>query len=276
MDIQNDQSITDSLSRLPLTDAQLNVWFHQLLDPKATGYNIGQSIRFKGALNLERLAFAQQAVIDRFDNLRCRFVVINEEPFQVINEQVKAPTQAWDVRGLAEPESAAQEIICKEFEQAFDLEQDHLCRFGLIQVADDQWEWFWVMHHLVNDAWGGQVIVQYMAEVYSNPTSANKPLACPLKQLNANALAYRGSGAYQKDQQYWQAKLDGLESACSLANAPVPIHAPDVPASYSCLLSREQYDRIIEIGFRLGVTPFAVLALPVTKENEVNLPGSKS
>jgi hypothetical protein len=113
MDVQNDQRKTASISRLPSTDAQLSVWFHQLLDPKATGYNIGQSIRFKGALNLDRLAFAQQAVIDRFDNLRFRFVAINEEPFQIIDEPVKAPTHAWDVRELAEPESAAQEIICK-------------------------------------------------------------------------------------------------------------------------------------------------------------------
>jgi NRPS condensation-like uncharacterized protein len=188
MGVNNDQSKTALLPRLPLTDAQLNVWFHQLLDPKATGYNIGQSIRFKGALNLNRLAFAQQAVIDRFDNLRCRFVVINEEPFQVIDEHVKAPTQAWDVRGLAEPESATQEIINKEFEQAFALDQDRLCRFGLIQISDDQWEWFWVMHHLVSDGWGCQVAMQYMAEVYLNPSAASKPVEASWAQTVANAL----------------------------------------------------------------------------------------
>jgi len=245
--------------RLPLTDAQLNVWFHQLLDPKATGYNIGQSIRFKGELNLDRLAFAQQAVIDRFDNLRCRFVVINEEPFQVIDEQVKAPTQAWDVRGQAEPESAAQEIISKAFDQAFDLEQDRLCRFGLIQIADDQWEWFWVMHHLVNDGWGGQVAMQYMAEVYLNPAVATKPVEASWAQTVANALTYRASDAYLKDQQYWQTVLAGIESACSLANQPIPAHAPDIPACYSSTLSRDQYDLIVARGHRLGATPFSMV-----------------
>ena len=100
--------------RLPLTDAQLSVWFHQQIDPKAVGYNIGQSIRFKGELDLERLAFAQQAVLDRFDNLRCRFVVINDEPFQVIDEQVIATTQTWDVQDQEDSELAAQNIITKE------------------------------------------------------------------------------------------------------------------------------------------------------------------
>ena len=66
--------------KLPLTDAQLNIWFHQQLDPCAVGYNIGQSIRFEGDLDLEKLAYAQQAVINHFDNLRCRFVVIDDEP----------------------------------------------------------------------------------------------------------------------------------------------------------------------------------------------------
>ena len=119
--------MTDRI-QLPLTDAQLNVWFHQQIDPKATGYNIGQSISFKGKLDLERLAFAQQAVIDRFDNLRCRFVAINDEPFQVIDERVTAPTQTWDVRQQDNPALAAQEIIDKEFAQIFDLERDRLCR----------------------------------------------------------------------------------------------------------------------------------------------------
>ena len=89
------------MNLLPLTDAQLNIWYHQQIDPKATGYNIVQSIRFTGDLNLERIAFAQQAVIDRFDNLRCRFVVLNDEPFQIIDENVTAPSQSWDVRVLA-------------------------------------------------------------------------------------------------------------------------------------------------------------------------------
>ena len=146
--------------RLPLTDAQLNIWFYQQIDPRATGYNIGQSTSFRGELDLKRLAFAQQAVIDRFDNLRCRFVVIDDEPFQIIDEDVTAPFQTWDVRDQKDPAVAAQKIITREFEQAFDLKLDRLCRFGLIQTADDQWEWFWVMHHLVNDGWGCQVAMQ--------------------------------------------------------------------------------------------------------------------
>jgi hypothetical protein len=141
-------------NRLPLTDAQLNVWFHQQIDPKATGYNIGQSIKFKGNLDLNRLAFAQQAVIDRFDNLRCRFVVNNDEPFQVIDEQASATTQTWDIRDLRCPEITAQKIISNEAEKVFDLERDLLCRFGLIRIADDQWEWFWITHQLVSDNWG--------------------------------------------------------------------------------------------------------------------------
>ena len=101
-------------------------------------------------------------MIDRFDNLRCRFVVINDEPFQVIDEHVIAATQTWNVQKQENPTLAAQEIIDNEFAQVFDLERDRLCRFGLIQIAADQWKWFWVMHHLVNDGWGGQVAMQYL------------------------------------------------------------------------------------------------------------------
>ena len=83
---------------LLLTAAQLNIWCQQQIDPKATGYNVVHSIRFISDLNLEKLAFAQQAVIDRFDNLPCRFVTINEEPLQIIDKNVTVPTKTWDLQ----------------------------------------------------------------------------------------------------------------------------------------------------------------------------------
>jgi hypothetical protein len=47
--------------------------------------------------------------------------VIDDEPFQIIDEHVIARTQAWDVRQQENPTLAAQGIIEKEFEQVFDV-----------------------------------------------------------------------------------------------------------------------------------------------------------
>ena len=244
---------------LPLTEAQLNVWFHQQLDPKAVGYNIGQSIRFKGRLDLERLAFAQQAVIERFDNLRCRFVVINSQPFQFIEQQRQACSKAWDVRTERDPEAAAKTLIAEQFSQYFDLEKDPLCRFGLIQLADDEWEWFWVTHHIINDGWGWQVSMQYMAEVYLKPEVATQAVLVTWAKVVGESQAYRTSAAYTEDQRYWATSLESFDTVCSLSHYPIQVHAPTVPNFYSAQLSRDEYDALVAIGKRLGSTVFSVL-----------------
>ena len=244
---------------LPLTDAQLNIWFHQQLDPKAVGYNIGQSIRFKGQLDLDRLAYAQQAVIGRFDNFRCRFVVINSQPFQFIDQQHQALSNFWDTRTERDPKAAAKALIAEQFSQYFDLEKDQLCRFGLIQVSDDEWEWFWVMHHIVNDGWGWQVSMQYMADVYLNPDVAAQTPATTWAKIVNDSQAYKTSEAYHEDQHYWITSLEDFDSVCSLSTTPIQIHAPTVPNFYSVHISRVQYDALVAFGRGFGTSVFSVL-----------------
>ena len=185
-------------ARLRLTNAQLSVWIHQQIDPKATGYNIGQSIRFKGELNLDRLAFAQQAVIDRYDNLRCRFEVINNEPFQIIDENVKVNAKFWDLSAGIEAEVIAQKIIAQEIEHVFDLEKDRLARFGLVQVSDDEWIWFWVVHHIIADGWGGQLAMQYMADVYRSGKVSSQPASSTWPEVVKLEQSYRLSDIHNR------------------------------------------------------------------------------
>ena len=258
MQTQNNQSNTHSLSRLPLTDAQLNVWFHQQIDPNATGYNIGQSIRFKGNLNLKRLAIAQQAVIDRFDNLRCRIEVINNEPFQIIDDNVNATSKFWDLSGGFDAEEVSQKIITQEFDQIFDLQKDRLARFGLIQIEDNEWVWFWVLHHIVADASGGQLALQYMAEVYRSGVASRKNTSLTWAQAVNIDQSYRLSEAHKEDQVYWQKTLGRLENVCSLSDRHNATHIPTRPSFCSASLSRAEFDSIIELSKQLRTSHFAV------------------
>jgi hypothetical protein len=260
MVIQSDQSKINSSSRLPLTDAQLNVWFHQQIDPSATGYNIGQSIRFKGDLNQRRLAFAQQALIDRFDNLRCRIEVVNNKPFQIIEKNVKATSKFWDLSSGLDAEAVSQTIIAQEFDQIFDLQNDRLTRFGLIQISDDEWVWFWVVHHIVADGWGGQLAMQYMAEVYRTGVASPKNADLTWAEAVNIDLGYRLSEGYKEDQAYWQETLGKQENICSLADRQLATHLPSKPSFCSILLCRTEFATIIELSKQLRTSHFAVFA----------------
>ena len=245
-------------ARLPLTNAQLSVWLHQQINPKATGYNIGQSISFKGELDLERLAFAQQAVIDRFDNLRCRFVLIDEEPLQIIDENVKVNARFWDLSAGNDAEDVAQKLIAQEFDQVFDLEKDRLARFGLVQVNDNEWIWFWVVHHIVADGWGGQLALQYMADVYRSGSVSSQLVSSTWTEVIKLEQSYRLSDTYKEDQVYWGETLKGLDKVCSLSERYHVIHAATKPSFCSAHLSRDDFNAIIALSKRLRTSHFAV------------------
>ena len=248
---------------LPLTNAQRNVWFHQQIDPTASGYNIGQSIRFKGELDIERLKIAQQAIVDRFDNLRCRFVVIDNEPFQFIDQSLDIASKIWDLREEIDPAARAKDIIAAEFDQSFNLERDPLCKFGLIRLTNNEWEWFWVTHHIVVDGWGFQVAMQYMAEVYVNPRCAGEGHYVTWAEIVNQSQSYLKSDDYVVDQRYWESSLAGLESIASLSDRPVAMHAPDMPEFCSVLLSRDAYDALGEIAREFGASQFSTILLSI-------------
>jgi len=248
-----------STSKLPLTNAQLSVWLHQQIDPKAIGYNSCQSIRFKGDLDLKRLAFAQQAVIDHFDNLRCRFEVIDNEPFQVIDENVKVNARFWDLSLGLDPEDVAQKLITQEFEQVFDLEKDRLVKFGLVQVNDNEWIWFWVVHHIVVDGLGSQLAMQYMAEVYRSGKVSNLQVSSSWPEVVKLEQSYRLSDTYKEDHVYWRETLKGLDNVCSLSERHSVIHAATKPSFCSAELSRDDFNAIVALSKQLRTSHFAVL-----------------
>lgn len=60
-------------TRLPLTAAQLGIWFAQARDPHSPVYNTGEYVELTGPLDADRFERALRDVIARTDALRLRF-----------------------------------------------------------------------------------------------------------------------------------------------------------------------------------------------------------
>src|SRR5262245_56480464 len=74
-------------SPLPLSSAQLRLWFLDQLEPNSPRYNIPSVAWLAGTLEKSKLEMALKAIVARHDLLRARFVDQQGEPAQVIGPE---------------------------------------------------------------------------------------------------------------------------------------------------------------------------------------------
>jgi NRPS condensation-like uncharacterized protein len=249
--LRPEQCISSLIEILPLTGAQKNVWFHQHLDSQCTAYNIGEIIRIKGSLDSDRLSRAQNYLVQNCNALRAKFLIKNGVPSQELLPFVPTPLQIWDLRSKQGIEQSAKAILNQEESRPFDLVNGPGYRFGLIQLTDREFIWFFFAHHLVIDAHGGAIFAMLLADIYR---AANVELSTPLpiwEQSIKEDSQYSNSAKFLNDQQYWDEKLLGLDASFSLSSAEKD-NGLIKPESVSIHLLRPEYLQISNLGIELG------------------------
>jgi hypothetical protein len=96
---------------IPLSFGQQGIWFLQQLAPMSPFYNMYQTWRVRGALNVEALKKAVQTIITRHSVLRAVIKVVDGNACQVTDDTSSFELPVVDLRGCS---FGAPEIICKE------------------------------------------------------------------------------------------------------------------------------------------------------------------
>lgn len=241
---------------LPLTSAQNNVWFHQLINPDSPAYNIGQVIRIDGAIELDRFEKAQNMAWEASDSLRSHFAVLDGNPVQIIAPYYPAPFELIDLS--ADPCAAnIKESIQAHQLKKFDLFHGPCCRFALFKISEVKWIWSMAVHHLVVDAPGGAYFAQMIAQAYRD---LNTPLLDTSPSWVAaieDDIAYRQSDSYIKDKNYWLETLSNLDQTPSLNNTPVNTLDLVVPENAYLNLSRDDYSTFFKWSTENGQGAYA-------------------
>ena len=122
---------------LPLSFAQQRLWFIHQLDPDSAAYNIPRAVRLVGELDVSAITSSLRQIVARHEVLRTRFVAVDGQPSQVIDEPGEIDLAVWDVSELGEGrrEERAREIVSREARRPFDLERGPVWRAGLVRLA---------------------------------------------------------------------------------------------------------------------------------------------
>jgi len=272
---------------LPLTGAQRNVWYHQLIDPTSIAYNIGQIIHIDGLILPSVWIEAQNKAWVCAESFRARFVVVAGEPFQEILSDLKAPFEHADLRSEADIQAALKARIKEHQLRHHDLEHGPCCRFALFQIADSKWVWSMAVHHLVCDAPAGAYFATLLAKTYKDIIENNLEQSPPdqhdWKQAVELDAAYQSSDRYQKDRDYWQQALEGLEKPVSIINQGINALSLAVPENSFHSISRDTYDKFSAWSIANGqslyagfATAFCIYLSRLTGETDLCIGGPTS
>src|SRR6516162_439179 len=151
----NIAGIDEREMRLPLSAAQLGVWFAQKIDPANPIYNIGQSIEIHGPVDPSLFnAAVTQALIDT-EALQVHFLEESDGPRQLIGPPSEISIRLVDVSAELDPQAAAEAWMKADLAKPVDLLRGPLFCFVLFKAAPARFFWYQRGHHIVMDGFGG-------------------------------------------------------------------------------------------------------------------------
>ena len=250
----------------PASYEQERLWFIDRLEPNTSAYNFPVALRLSGQLNRNALERSLNALVNRHETLRTTFVLEANSLMQVIAEAAPLKLAVHDLRTfpLSEREAEAKRVTAIEAVAPFDLSQGPLLRASLLRLADDDHVLLLMMHHIINDAWSMNVMMQELGTCYNAFVDGREPA------LPSLSIQYSDYAIWQREWlegqtlanrlQYWQDNLAGIPEQLRLTTDG---SRPSVQSSRGSTkfstLSSDLSERLRNFSQRESVTLFMLL-----------------
>ncbi|MBI3789504.1 MAG: amino acid adenylation domain-containing protein [Gemmatimonadetes bacterium] len=179
-------------------------------------YNVPRVLRVRGALDQAAWQRAVNALAERHEALRTRFVGSGANVRQVVAPAEPVPVVVRDLRALAPEarEAEAQRLVVAETRARFDLASEQLLRSTLVRLGEAEWIVLLVTHHIVCDEWSRNVTFRELSQLYADFAAGRPASLAPLPiQYGDYALWAREAmdrGELAQQLAYWREELAAL------------------------------------------------------------------
>ncbi|HET8845765.1 MAG TPA: amino acid adenylation domain-containing protein, partial [Ktedonobacteraceae bacterium] len=258
---------TRTLQERPvLSFEQQRLLFLEKLNPEKALYNEHCALRIQGSLNLEAMEQALGTITQRHTILRTSFPMREGTAIQFVHPWRPVKIIPVDLRGIADSARMSQAITLAENDvtRPMDLDRGPLLQFKLYSLAEDDYIFVVIVHHLIADGWSMGILFRELSALYAAYCRGDgSPLRDP-------AFQYADYAAWQRQ---WlkgdvlDAKLAYWEDV--LADAPQVLELPSdrsrpalqtyKGAHYHFVLSEPLLDALRALSQRVGVTLYTVL-----------------
>ncbi|OYE03398.1 hybrid non-ribosomal peptide synthetase/type I polyketide synthase [Nostoc sp. 'Peltigera membranacea cyanobiont' 232] len=186
-------TITQQKSYL-MSHGQRRLWALEFLDRNHTAYGMPSAYEFNGDLNIAAFENAFQNLIQRHEILRTTFTLIDNEPRQIVHEQMDFAVKQIDLMEYEKKEEIISEAIHNNAKTTFNLETGSLLKVNLLKVSQHSYIVLFNMHHIISDGWSAGVLIKDFLAFYHAYGQEKVELPPPLR-------------IHYKDYTYWQEKL---------------------------------------------------------------------
>ncbi|HEY5813831.1 MAG TPA: amino acid adenylation domain-containing protein, partial [Terrimicrobiaceae bacterium] len=251
--------------QIPLSFAQQRLWFVDRFKQSSAEYNMRSALRLKGDLDVAALERALQALVERHESLRTHFGQYRDEPFQIIEPELRVSLPVEDLSGLEE--NSQEEFIKaasrREAEESFDLSRGPLLRIRLLKLGEQDHVLLWTCHHIISDGWSVGVFNRDLHALYEAFRQGRESPLSPLAVQYADYSIWQRRWIHGTDlkrlMDYWREQLAGATTLNLLNDRPRPLHPSYQGARQSFVLSSEASARLEEFNRREKVTAFMSL-----------------
>ena len=248
----------------PLSSAQKRLWVLSKFEEGSGAYNMPSHIILDREINIESFKSSVYSVIDRHEILRTVFKEDeNGDPHQWILpvDELKFEINYIDLRPSDNKEQELETNIANDSYKIFDLENGPLLRASLLQLDEEQYVFYFNMHHIISDGWSMNVLfkdVLAFYDAYVNNTVPNLPeLRVQYKDYSVWQLAQLEEDSYQLHKAYW---LDQFSGELPVLEFPTtkqrPLLKTNNGRSLGTYISKEDSLRLKEYSQAKGGTLF--------------------
>ncbi len=243
----------------PLSPMQEGMLYHYLADTDSNEYFEQIIFEVKGKLDIAKLEFAWNHIIENNEVLRTVFRWEGvEKPLQIVLNNRPMKIRNIDLTGTSDYEAKIAEIKAKDIEEGFDLGRGPLIRVTVYQLTDDKYIIIWNYHHIIFDGWSMGIIFKDIFTIYNQLMQGLTPKITP-KMKYKDYIKFLLGQDQNAAIQYWR---DYLE------NFTIPTYFPaDLPKNTaisrikeeSLRLAPDLYERLQQIAKKYRVTVNVIL-----------------
>ena len=246
----------------PISFTQRRLWYLDQLTPGSGVYNVPYVARIKGPLDIEALHRAFHALVGRHEVLRTVFLAPGGNPTPVTLKKWAFELKQIDLRHLpqAERDNEAQRLVDQEAGRPFNLARDLMLRAALLQVADDEWIFLHVAHHIATEFGSTEIMYRELAPLYEGLVNG-RPVTLPEPAIQYSDFAlwqnrYLQGERLERLTAYWKQQLTGAEQLVLPTDKPRPALSSLRGSRYPMVLEMEAINGIAALSKASGTTPF--------------------
>ena len=158
--------VASARSSANVSHNQMQVWYLEEMHPQTLMHNLPASIRIKSKIHKEVLGKSLDFIVERHPALRTAILVEDGVPVQRILDknlnQFKTKLET-----IKTTESKIVDLLDNEAQQVFDKTNPPLFKAKLYELAENDYVFFFMVHHAIWDGWSFDIFFEELNTIYS-------------------------------------------------------------------------------------------------------------